>query len=49
MCIFFTSEHLLPSEALTIKDAGIPLELFTRVLTAWHRARYLKDAKQGRR
>jgi AraC-like DNA-binding protein len=35
VCIFFTSAHPLPSEAMTIKDASIPLELFTRVLTAW--------------
>ena len=35
VCIFFTSEHPLPTEACTIKAAGLPLELFTRVLTAW--------------
>lgn len=35
VCIYFTSENPLPPEAMTIKEASVPLELFTRVYKAW--------------
>ncbi len=35
VCIFFTSKNPLPLEAVAVKCAGFPLEMFTHVLNAW--------------